>query len=73
MYEDEVTLVKAGDCVHQRPGIVHYLFDYSEDMEYLEVIGPADYTSVPADAVCEVPAPTPWATAWLTKCCSSTL
>ena len=73
MYEDEVTLVKAGDCVHQRPGIVHYLFDYSEDMEYLEVIGPADYTSVPADAVCEVPAPTPWTTAWLTKCCSSTL
>ena len=25
MYEDKDTLVKAGDCVHQRPGIVHYL------------------------------------------------
>ena len=33
MYGDEETLVEAGDCVHQRPGIVHYLFDYSPDME----------------------------------------
>src|ERR1700693_1637898 len=24
MYEDKPTLVKAGDCVHQRPGIVHF-------------------------------------------------
>ena len=40
MYEDKETLVEAGDCVHQRPGIVHYLFDYSPDMEYLEVVGP---------------------------------
>ena len=44
MYEDKETLVEAGDCVHQRPGIVHYLFDYSPDMEYLEVVGPADFT-----------------------------
>ncbi|MBE0590095.1 MAG: cupin domain-containing protein, partial [Hydrogenophaga sp.] len=36
MYEDQVTLVEAGDVVHQRPGIRHYLFDYSPDMEYLE-------------------------------------
>lgn len=36
MYGDQVTLVEAGDCVHQRPGIVHYLFDYSPDMEYLD-------------------------------------
>ena len=34
MYEDKETLVEAGDCVHQRPGITHYLFDYSPDMEY---------------------------------------
>ena len=34
MYEDKVTLVEAGDVVHQRPGIRHYLFDYSPDMEY---------------------------------------
>jgi hypothetical protein len=25
-------------AVHQRPGIVHYLFDYSPDMEYLEIV-----------------------------------
>lgn len=60
MYEDRVTLVDAGDCVHQRPGIVHFLFDYSPDMEYLEVVGPADFKSVGAQGPCEVPAPTPW-------------
>jgi Uncharacterized conserved protein, contains double-stranded beta-helix domain len=30
MYGDKETLVAAGDCVHQAPGIVHYLFDYSK-------------------------------------------
>ena len=45
MYGDKDTLVEAGDCVHQRPGIVHYLFDYSPDMEYLEIVGPADFKS----------------------------
>jgi len=60
MYEDKVTLVKAGDCVHQRPGIVHFLFDYSPDMEYLEIAGPADFTTVPMPGPCPVPEPTPW-------------
>jgi quercetin dioxygenase-like cupin family protein len=62
MYEDRVTLVSAGDCVHQRPGIVHYLFDYSPDMEYLEIVGPADFGSVPTDAPpgAVVPSATPW-------------
>ena len=46
MYEDKETLVAAGDCVHQRPGIVHYLYDYSPDMEYLEVVGPANFGTV---------------------------
>ena len=49
MYEDKETLVEAGDCVHQRPGIVHYLFDYSPDMEYLEIVGPADFEIVDVD------------------------
>ena len=40
MYGDKETLVATGDCVHQAPGIVHYLFDYSEDMEYLEIVAP---------------------------------
>ncbi len=60
MYGDQETLVEAGDCVHQRPGIVHYLFDYSADMEYLEVVGPADFTSIDAPAPCDVPAPKGW-------------
>jgi quercetin dioxygenase-like cupin family protein len=60
MYGDKQTLVEAGDCVHQRPGIVHYLFDYSPDMEYLEIVGPSDFKSIDMPAVCEVPPPTPW-------------
>lgn len=62
MYEDKEYLVEAGDCVHQRPGIVHYLFDYSPDMEYMEIVGPADFTTSHAAAPTEhVPVPLPWA------------
>jgi len=60
MYEDKETLVNAGDCVHQRPGIRHFLFDYSPDMEYLEVVGPADFTSIGVEGPCPVPAPASW-------------
>jgi quercetin dioxygenase-like cupin family protein len=60
MYEDKVTLVEAGDCVHQRPGITHFLFDYSEDMEYLEIVSPADFKTVSMPAPCPIPPPTPW-------------
>jgi len=63
MYEDRDTLVETGDCVHQRPGIVHYLYDYSPDMEYLEIVGPADFGTVDMPAPAEVPDPTPWPTA----------
>ena len=62
MYGDKVTLVEAGDVVHQQPGLVHFLFDYSPDMEYLEICSPADFGSVghvaPDGAV--VPAPAAW-------------
>lgn len=60
MYGDQETLVEAGDCVHQRPGIVHYLFDYSPDMEYIEVVGPADFGTVDVEGPCEVPPPKGW-------------
>jgi quercetin dioxygenase-like cupin family protein len=60
MYECEEHLVVAGDCVHQRPGITHYLFDYSRDMEYLEVISPADFKTVDVEAPVPVPAPKRW-------------
>lgn len=60
MYDDKVTLVAAGDCVHQRPGITHFLYDYSPDMEYLEVVGPADFKTVEVEGPCAVPAPEKW-------------
>jgi quercetin dioxygenase-like cupin family protein len=60
MYEGEEHLVAAGDCVHQRPGITHYLFDYSPDMEYLEIAAPADFKTVDVEGPCAVPAPTKW-------------
>lgn len=61
MYGNNPTLVKAGDVVHQRPGIVHYLFDYSPDMEYLEIVSPADFKTVDMPAPTDkVPPVTPW-------------
>ena len=60
MYGNKDTLVEAGDCVHQRPGIVHFLYDYSPDMEYLEVVGPADFNTVDMPAPAAVPDPRPW-------------
>ena len=60
MYEDKEPVVAAGDCVHQRPGITHYLFDYSADMEYLEIVSPAGLTSIAVEGPCPVPAPEPW-------------
>ncbi|MBU6497159.1 MAG: cupin domain-containing protein [Rhodospirillales bacterium] len=60
MYGDKETLVSAGDCVHQRPGITHYLFDYSPDMEYLEIVSPADFATVEVEGPCAVPPPRPW-------------
>ncbi len=62
MYGDQETLVEAGDCIHQRPGIAHYLFDYSPDMEYLEIVAPADFLSIDVPAAAPVPAPRPWPT-----------
>ena len=61
MYEGKETLVAAGDCVHQRPGIVHDLFDYSPDTEYLEIVGPADFKTIDAEGPCPAPAVTSWA------------
>ncbi len=60
MYEDKEYLVEAGDCVHQRPGITHFLFDYSPDMEYLEVVGPADFGTVDVEGPAPVPPPASW-------------
>ena len=60
MYEDKEHLVEAGDCVHQRPGIRHYLFDYSPDMEFLEIVAPSSFTSLDTSAPYRVPPPRAW-------------
>jgi hypothetical protein len=60
MYGEQETLVNAGDMVHQRPRIVHLLFGYSPDMEYLEIVSPADFTSLDVEGPCAVPAATAW-------------
>lgn len=46
IYGDTETHVAAGDVVHQPPGLVHTLFDYSDDFEYYEIVGPADFATV---------------------------
>jgi quercetin dioxygenase-like cupin family protein len=45
VYDGVDTLVETGDCVHQRPGIVHSLYDWSDDMEFMEIIAPADFAT----------------------------
>lgn len=60
MYEDRETLVEAGDVVHQAPGIRHFLFDYSPDMEFMEIVSPAKFGTYDAEPVADIPAPTPW-------------
>jgi mannose-6-phosphate isomerase-like protein (cupin superfamily) len=59
IHDNKETLVSAGDCVHQRPGISHYLFGYSPEMEYLEIVSPADFKSIDVEPVYGVPAPAP--------------
>jgi mannose-6-phosphate isomerase-like protein (cupin superfamily) len=60
MYEDQIFLVEAGDCVHQRPGITHDLHDYAPDMQYREIVGPADFGAIDVEGPCEVPVPHGW-------------
>jgi hypothetical protein len=57
MYEDRQTLVSAGDCVHQRPGVRHHLYDDSPDMAYLEIVAPADFKTIDVGPACGVPVP----------------
>ena len=52
--------MQAGDVVYQRPGIRHCRFDYSPDMEYLEIVWPADFKAVDVEPDCAISGPTPW-------------
>ena len=38
MCKNKENLASAGDFVHRRPGIKHDLFDYSRDMNDLEIV-----------------------------------
>ncbi len=46
LYEGEGEfVVRRGDCVHQPPGIVHDLIDYSADLEMLEITAPGAFAT----------------------------
>lgn len=42
--------LREGDSVHQQSGVVHTVTDVSEDMELIEVLAPADFTTTEAPA-----------------------
>lgn len=45
-YEGQgVVLLEAGSCVHQPPGIRHRELGHSDDIEMLEIVLPADFTT----------------------------
>ncbi len=60
MYEDKDTLVSAGDCVHQKPGIRHYLYDYSPDMGISGGDRPRRFRHHDIEPPYDVPAPAAW-------------
>lgn len=44
-----VQMMEAGSCWLQPPGIPHTVLDYSDDLEVLEIIIPAEFETLPAD------------------------
>lgn len=44
-----VQMMEQGSCWLQPPGIPHTVLDYSDDLEVLEIIVPADFETRPAD------------------------
>ena len=44
-----VQMMEQGSCWLQPPGIKHTVLDYSDDLEVLELIIPADFETLPAD------------------------
>lgn len=46
-----VVTVEAGSCLHNPPGNPHNVFEYSDDLEFLEVTAPADYATVDVESV----------------------
>ncbi len=60
MYSNVSVHVGTGDCVYMPPGISHYLYDYSQDMEFLEIESPVESVTEDVEPCCEIPQPTPW-------------
>src|ERR1051325_6643058 len=60
MYETTETLVQAGAVVHQVPGLTIFLFHYSPDMEFLEIVSPANFGTMSIEGPCPVPAAQDW-------------
>jgi len=51
-YEGQgVVRLEPGSCVHQPPGIRHRELRHSDDLELLEIVMPADFTTQEVDAV----------------------
>ena len=51
-YEGQgVVRLTPGSCVHQPPGIRHREVGHSDDVEMLEIVMPADYSTVEVPAV----------------------
>ena len=44
-----VQMMEQGSCWLQPPGIAHTVLDYSDDLEVLEIIVPADFDTIPVD------------------------
>ncbi len=44
-----VQMMEQGSCWLQPPGIAHTVLDYSDDLEVLEIIVPADFDTIPVE------------------------
>jgi len=61
MYEDSRPGAGPGGRRPSASGIVHYLYDYSPDMEYLEIVARRTFKNVDVPPASDkVPPVTPW-------------
>lgn len=51
-----IVKVEAGSFLHNPPGNAHNVFEYSDDLEFLEITAPAEYATVDVESV-EHPVP----------------
>ncbi len=46
-----VVRLEAGSCLHNPPGNAHNVFEFSDDLEFLEITAPAEYPTVDVESV----------------------